>query len=86
MTLTTTLITLLDINLGEITYTGDLDVVLSTDKMNTFESAIRDDTGASATLGAPSDFVPLSVADIANRGRCPQAEIVSVVHPHRLTL
>jgi len=80
----TTHIPLLHINFCEITNTGDLDVVLGTDKVDSFQSAVRDDTRAPATLGAPSDFVLLSVADIANLGRCPQAEIVRVVDPHGL--
>ena len=64
--LTTALVTLLHINLGQITGTSDLDIVLGTDKMNAFEGTFRNDTGPSAALGAPSDFVPLSGTNSAN--------------------
>lgn len=82
----TALVTLLHINLGQITGTSDLDIVLGTDKMNAFEGTFRHDAGASAALGAPSDFVPLSVTNSANRGRRPQAEIIGIVHPHCLAV
>jgi len=81
----TALIAFLDIDLCEITDASDLDVVLGTDKVNAFESAIGDDTGASTALGAPSNFVTLSITNSADAGRCPQAEIVCVIHPHGLT-
>jgi hypothetical protein len=84
--LTTALVTLLHINLGQITGTSDLDIVFGTDKMNAFEGTFRHDAGASAALSAPSDFVPLSVANSANRGRRPQAEIIGIVHPHCLAV
>lgn len=77
----TTLVILLDIDLRQIAGTSDLDIVLGTDKMNTFEGTFRNDASASATLSAPSDFLPFSVADGADRRRCPQAEIISVIHP-----
>jgi len=80
----TTLITRLNVDLGEITGTGDLDVITGTDKMNAFEGAIRDDARAPAALGAPSNFLLLCVTNITNLGKSPHAEIVSVVHPHRL--
>lgn len=54
--------------------------------MNAFKGAFRNDAGPSATLCAPSHFVPLRVADSANGGRRPQAEIISVVHPYRLAV
>ena len=82
--LTTTGITLLDINFGEIADASDLDVVLGTNKVDAFEGAVRDNTRTSAALGAPSDFVLLSITDVANLGRCPQAEIVRIVDPHIL--
>jgi len=80
----TTLVTLLNIDLSQVTDTSDLNVVLGTNKVDALESAIRDETCASAALGAPSDFLPLGIADIANGGRRPQAEIIGVVHPHGL--
>ena len=65
--LTAILVTLLHINLCEITFVSDSDIVFGTDKMDAFErTGCSDDTGASVTLGAPSNFVPLSVADSAN--------------------
>jgi len=79
-----TLVTLLNIDLGQVTNTSDLNVVLCTNKVDALESAIRDETCASAALGAPSDFFPLGIANIAYRRRRPQAEIIGVVHPNGL--
>jgi len=77
-------ITSLDVDLGEVTYAGYLNVVLGTNEVNTLEGAIGDHTSTTAALGTPSDFVPLRVADCADRGGCPETEIIRVVHPHCL--
>jgi len=82
--LTTTGITLLDINFGEIADASDLDVVLGTNKVDAFEGAVRDNTRTSAALGAPSDLDLLRVSNVADRRGCPETEIVGVVHPHGL--
>jgi len=80
----TTRITLLDIDLGEITDASNLDIVLGANEVNAFESAVGNDTRAPAALSAPGNFVLLCVADIANLRRCPQTKVVGVVDPHGL--
>ena len=77
-------ITSLDVDLCEVTHAGYLNVVLGANEVNTLEGAIGDHTGTTAALGTPSDLVPLRVADCADRGGCPETEIIRVVHPHCL--
>lgn len=68
---TSPLVALLDVDLSEITNTSDLNVVFSTNKVHALERAIRNDARASAALSAPSNFLPFSIADVANGRRGP---------------
>ena len=71
----------LDVDLGEVAYTSYLNVVFGANEVNTLKGAVGDHTGTTAALSAPSDLVSLRVADSADRGGCPETEIVRVVHP-----
>lgn len=55
----TTFITLLNIELGEIADTSDLNIIWSLDKVDTLKSTVRDKTRAPTRLGAPSNFLLL---------------------------
>jgi len=78
----TSSIALLDVQLGEIANTSDLNVARSLDEVNTLECAVGDGTSTTAGLGAPSDSLVLRVADGAvGVRRCPEAEVLGRVHP-----
>ena len=56
--------------------TGDLNVVGSLHELNSGESSVGDDTGATAGLGAPSNGFSLGVAnDGVGFGATPEAEV-----------
>jgi hypothetical protein len=48
------------------------------------QACAHDDTGATSALRAPRHLVALGVADRADGGRRPEAEVVRVVDPRRL--
>lgn len=50
---------LLNVELGEIADTSDLNIVWSLDKVDTLEGTIRDKTRAPTRLGAPCNFLLL---------------------------
>lgn len=79
------IITFLHVDLSEVTNTSDLDVVLGLDEMHALQSSIRNNTGSVTALRAPCNFLSFCLSDRTVRvGGCPQAEIVSIVHPHGL--
>lgn len=77
-------ITLRDVDLGEVTDTSNLDVVLGLDKVHTLERSVGDHTSSTTRLCAPSNLLTLSITDRARAGRSPEAEVVNVVDPEGL--
>lgn len=74
------IVTLLDVDLGEVAHAGDLHVVLGGHPVHAGERALRHDAGAVALLHTPRDLLALRLANGAVRvRRCPQTEVVHVV-------
>lgn len=80
----TSLITLVDVNLGKVTYAGDLDIVGCLDEMNALEGTVGDNAGSTSGFGAPCYFVLFSVTDVTGRRRSPEAEVLCGVDPRSL--
>jgi hypothetical protein len=59
----TAFVSLLNVELGEIADTSDLNVIRSLDKVDTLKGTVRDETRAATRLGAPSNFLLLRNAD-----------------------
>lgn len=70
-----------DVNLGEVTLAGDLDVLGRLDKVHAVEGALRYQAGSVAVLGAVGDHLSLSVTDCLDNGGSPQAEVINGVEP-----
>jgi len=69
-------VTALQVDLGLVNETNDLDVVGCAHELNTLKSIVGDEPSAVTGLGAPGDHFPFSVGD--NRvgsGWGPKAEI-----------
>jgi hypothetical protein len=80
-------VTLLDVQLGEVTDTSNLNVVRSLDEVNTLEGSVGDSTSTAARLGAPCNSLMLSIADSAvGVRRCPETEVLSGVDPSSLAV
>jgi len=75
-----------DVNLGEVTLAGDLDVLGRLDKVDAVEGARRYHAGAVDVLGAVGDHLSLSVTDCLDNGRTPQAEVINGVEPEGLAI
>ena len=69
------LITLGDVDLGQVADTGNLDIVRGLDEVRASDRAVGNETGPVAVLGAPGDFDTLGVADGAHLRRGPKAEV-----------
>ena len=72
----TSVIAILDVDLGLVDETSDQDVVGGLEVLDTLEGAGRHQTRAVTLLRAPCNFLALSVGDrgVGARGR-PQAEV-----------
>ena len=73
------LIALRDIDLGQVSDAGDLDVVRCLDEMRASDRAIRDNASAVAALNTPRDLDTLSVSDVGGSAgvrRCEETEVV----------
>lgn len=63
------IISSLDVDLGKVTSTSDLDVVLCFDKVNPLECAVGNEARSTTGLEAPRDVYALSITDGAVRVR-----------------
>lgn len=75
-----------DVNLGEISDAGDLDIFWCLDKVNSSERSCRHDTSAVCTMRAVSNGLAFNVADRVLNGWAPKAKVVQRVDPQGLTL
>jgi len=71
----TTRIALGDVDLGEVSNTGDLDVFRGFDKVDTLEGAVGHGARAATRLGAIGDCVTFSVANSVKTGWSEETEI-----------
>ena len=74
-----------DINLGEVTLAGDLDVLGGLHEVDACEGIWGHHTGAVAGLRAVSDHLAFVIADCPDSGRSPQAEVIESVEPCIIT-
>ena len=77
------LIALRNIDLGQVSDAGDLDVVRCLDEMRASDRAIRDDARAVTALDTPRDLDTLGVSDVGGSTgvrRCEETEVVERVH------
>lgn len=66
----------LDVDLGLVDETSDLDIIWGLDVLNTLEGAVGDDTSTATSLSTPSNLLTLSVRDSrVGLGRCPETEV-----------
>lgn len=73
-------VSVLDVDLGLVDETNDLNVIGSFHVLETGQGASRDDTGTTALLGAPSNFLTLGVTDgRVGLGGCPDTPVIGVV-------
>lgn len=78
-------ISLWDTNVGEVTRTGDLDVVTGLDEVNTSQSAVRDESSTVSGLSAVSHGLSLEATDVdTSLRRSPDAPVVNTVDPGSL--
>ena len=77
----TSLIAPRDVHASKVTNTRHLNIVWRLHEMHTVQRAVRDCARSSARLGAPCDLFAFGVANSAQRGRSPEAEVVYVVYP-----
>ena len=70
-----------NVDLGEVTLAGDLDVLGGLHKVDTFESALGHHAGAVSGLGAVGHHLAFSIADRLDSWRSPQAEVTDAVEP-----
>lgn len=77
-------ITLGDVDLGKVTDTSNLNIVLGLDEMHALERSVRDDASSTARLGAPRNRLTLGVSDSTHVRGSPEAEVVNVVDPDGL--
>jgi len=70
-----------DVDLGEVTLAGDLDVLGGLHEVDAFEGALGHHAGAVAGLGAVGDHLAFGIADRLEGGRSPQAEVIDAVDP-----
>ena len=70
-----------DFDLGEVTVTGDLDVLGCLHEVGAMEGALGHHAGAVAGLGAVDDHLCFGVTDWLDGGRSPQAEVIDAVEP-----
>jgi hypothetical protein len=69
-------VVLLEVDLGLVNETDDLHVVRGLHELDTLESAGGDETSTATGLGAPRDFLVLSLTDGSRTvGGCPEAEV-----------
>ena len=72
----TTVVTVLDVDLGLVNEADDLDVGGGAHELDTGEGTLGDEAGATAGLGAPSDLLTLRVGDErVLLGGSPEAEV-----------
>ena len=74
-----------DVDLGEVTLAGDLDVLGGLHEVDAFEGILGHHTGAVAGLGAVGDHLAFGVTDRFEGGRSPQAEVIDAVDPCIIT-
>lgn len=85
----TALVASLDVNLGEITSTGDLDERGSLEEVSAMDGAIRDQTGAVTglhTVGDHDCFQVTNSVGAIGLGRTPETEVLDRVDKDVLTL
>lgn len=70
-----------DVDLGEVTLAGDLDVLGRLHEVDAVERVLGHHAGAVAGLGAVGDHLSLSVTDYLDSGRSPQAEVIDAIEP-----
>lgn len=75
----------LNVDLGLVNETGDLDVSRALDELETLEGTLRNETSTFAGLGTPGDFDTLSVTNGGQLGRSKETEIIQVVYQSGLT-
>lgn len=76
--ITSSTIARLDVDLCEITFASDLNVILCLHKVHALQRAIRDLTGAATGLRAPCNLFALSVTNTTDLRGCPQAEVIDI--------
>ncbi len=70
----------LEVDLGLVDETNDLEVAGGLHELNTGDGTTRDDAGTASLLGAPSNLLALGVTDGGVRlGGCPDTPVVEVV-------
>ena len=74
-----------DVDLGEVTLAGDLDILGSLHEVDAFESALGHHAGAVAGLRAVGDHLAFVIANCLDSGRSPQAEVIDGVEPCIIT-
>ena len=74
-----------DINLGEVTLAGDLDVLRGLHEVDACESTFGHHAGAVAGLRAVGDHLAFAIADCLDSGGSPQAEVIDGVEPCIIT-
>lgn len=73
-------IPVLNVDLGLVNKTDDLNVVRSSHELDAFEGASWDETGAVSGFGAMSDFLAFGIGnERIGFGRGPEAEIIEAV-------
>ena len=70
-----------DVDLGEVTLAGDLDVLGRLHEVDAVEGVRGHHAGAVGVLGAVGDHLSLGVTDYFNSGRSPQAEVIDAIEP-----
>ena len=73
-----------DVDFGEVTVAGDLDVLGRLHEVGAMEGALGHHAGAVAGLGAVDNHLRFSVTDWLDSGRSPQAEVIDAVEPYTL--
>jgi hypothetical protein len=73
-----------DINLGKVTNTRNLNVILGLHEMNALECSVRNHSSTTSRLGAPRDLLALSVTNSSNTWGSPHAKVVDIVEPRSL--